>query len=638
MNTAASIPENSPLQLGPDPITQSNQQQQPSASTAVNNKITVNRKKIFVIGIIALSFLFAIGILVFAFTSLSGSSTGSLRGTVVSEETGNPVEQVRIYQNGEIVATTNQDGSFEIPNLSTGQIELVFEAEGFDSITRSFTLNSGLLGSSSSTVTVELQPSNTATVVGQLVSETVSVTFSNSIISIDESSTFIRSTGAFEINTNPGIRTLSFQGSGFRDFELEIEVLQGNNDLGNVTIEPAADITGFVRDGITKLPVEDVSVQVTNVLTSNITLQEDGNLLVQDITPNIEYTVQIDAPGYKTFLRSVDTTTGESELFNIDLFLEGKAFFVEEVGNDFQLFSSDFDGENKLQLTDIDNLNPIYEYFDRAANTFYLLSDHERITNQIRGRSYTPFFYDVVDQEFKNPLANEDNLGYFVANFPSQSFVNVTEDEEDSDIWIVETIDINGDTREEITRVDSDITEISDVLQNNDGRFVAYVQTQEDGSSAELIIYDRSTKMNRSIVQRNSIDLLAYSDSGRILLFVDEVGTLMWVDRETNEVRTITRQFEGENVFFLPNSDSEVYYTINGSPDSSIYKHDLSNQDPIRILIIEDAEIDDIYLQNSFMYYITQEGLFIFDPLSPIADNLISDGIITYNGNFSYNY
>jgi hypothetical protein len=69
---------------------------------------------------------------------LAGSTTGTIRGTVTSAETHTPLGGV-VVTAGSYTAVTGSDGSYQISNVTAGQITVAAHLDGYTSLSRSST-------------------------------------------------------------------------------------------------------------------------------------------------------------------------------------------------------------------------------------------------------------------------------------------------------------------------------------------------------------------------------------------------------------------------------------------------------------------------------------------------------------------
>lgn len=599
-----------------------------SKKATLLSQIIANKKKIIFVSALTSLFLVLLILMVIAFQALS-SSTTTLKGTVVSSDTNQAISDALVTI-GELSVTTDALGQFEFKNIKTGEVSLKVTATNYEDFEKNYTLNNGILGPSSSQITVSLTPAKTSLVTGQLVGEKID--FSSASVLIDGTSSPVGIDGKFSTKSQPGNKLIRFEGSGFNDISVNIDIQGGENNIGEIQVEEAADIQASVRDSITHLKLPNASVQVTNVLESDISFDSDANLKIKDISVGLEYTIQIDLEGYKTYSTTLTTKPSLNDLFTIDLVQEGKVYFFKNDDKDIQAYESDFDGQNLVQLTSTQKLKPIFEF--TKNNTLYFSSDHERVSNKINSRAYLPYRLDLETLELQSLAIDTENVGYILPNFNADIALNLTEDPLDDNVWILETMKLNTTNKKVIAEVNSNTEIISDIRLSFDGNLVSYVVSSLN--SAELYTYKLDSQTTRSIIQKEYISIVDISEDSRIVLFVDEQGSLSLADLETNEVKIVKREFDGQNVFFKKNSNSQIYYSVNGNPDSKILTSDIHNFNPQNVITIEDAEVSRFFYQNEYLLYITNKGLYMFDPNTPVGGNLVLEGEILYEGDFKY--
>lgn len=599
-----------------------------SKKVTLLSQIIANKKKIVFVSALTSLFLVLLILMVIAFQALS-SSTTTLKGTVVSSDTNQAISDALVTI-GELSVATDALGQFEFKNIKTGEVSLKVTATNYEDFEKNYTLNNGILGPSSSQITVSLTPAKTSVVTGQLVGEKID--FSSASVLIDGTSSPVGIDGKFSTKSQPGNKLIRFEGSGFNDISVNIDIQGGENNIGEIQVEEAADIQASVRDSITHLKLPNASVQVTNVLESDISFDSDANLKIKDISVGLEYTIQIDLEGYKTYSTTLTTKPSLNDLFTIDLVQEGKVYFFKNDDKDIQAYESDFDGQNLVQLTSTQKLKPIFEF--TKNNTLYFSSDHERVSNKINSRAYLPYRLDLETLELQSLAIDTENVGYILPNFNADIALNLTEDPLDDNVWILETMKLNTTDKKVLAEVNSNTEIISDIRLSFDGNLVTYVVSSLN--SAELYTYKLDSQTTRSIIQKEYISIVDISEDSRIVLFVDEQGSLSLADLETNEVKIVKREFDGQNVFFKKNSNSQIYYSVNASPDSEILTSDIHNFDPQNVITIEDAEVSRFFYQNDYLLYITNKGLYMFDPNTPVGGNLVLEGEILYEGSFKY--
>jgi hypothetical protein len=595
-------------------------------------KNSSNKNNFYIVFILFLVVLIIFSILL---SILFKKGTVAIKGQVLNAENNAPVSNAVITINEEDSGTFSDiAGLYEIKNLKPGTVTLSVKAPGFEPVTKKVSLTLGLLGGGTSVVNFQLKPLEKVVVEGKIMLKDTSITpaFTDAKVVYGEIEENIKADGSFKITLPINAKEIVITGSEFYDFIVEIDAKNTTN-LGEILATPASDINAFFIDYITGEPLKP-TVQITDIPQNKVQVQSNGNLKIADVESEKKYNLEISLDGYLTKTQSIETHIGDTELFTIKLTPKGKKTFWGIVNQTPELFISNYDGSDLVQITQLGYLNPIGGFFDSTTNSYYFQSDHEKFKNSIKGYAYLPYSINLDTPLPKRLIKNFDDLGYIFTNFNIEKYAQIVKAPNNSKIWNLEVVDFNGT---ENLIIDSSSTiddeKIKDVIFTEDGSFIFYVKKQDEID--KLYSYNLKTNTKRLLFENNLIIVTDVFQKN--VMFINEKNELMVVNVDNYEIKTIQPQVTGFDYQFDRNNPNFVLFLSYNRSATLINILDISQLELKTLLEIEQKEVIDLYYENEYYFYRTENELFMFDRNKPQPNVKIFEGEIYDNRDISYN-
>ncbi|MFC7370131.1 beta strand repeat-containing protein [Fictibacillus iocasae] len=246
---------------------------------------------------------------------------GSLFGTVVNSETGEPIAGalVEIFLGQNLITTVFTDafGEFEVSGLPEAILTVTATAPGFAIDTEDVAVFAG----QQSTVSLALLP-NPATVSGFVITDTGAPVANASVRAINEAGEIVQtattdSLGRFTLtNLPPGTLTIIAFAEGFPSASVDVTLAQGEV-LEGVTLvlsqEPVGTISGTITD-VNGNPVPGAVINIFdengNLVGTGIT-DENGNFSITNL-PSGTLTIDVTALGFVSQERDVFLQPGQT--------------------------------------------------------------------------------------------------------------------------------------------------------------------------------------------------------------------------------------------------------------------------------------------------------------------------------------
>ena len=231
-------------------------------------------------------------------------TTGDLKGPVVDNSTGQPIQGATVFVTAarSYTATTGIHGDFSLTGIDPGTYTVTISAVGYLSQTYIVSILAGVM-SDMGTVKLSAVPT-TGTISGIITDASTGAPLEGVTITATIDTSRWQATtgleGAYGItNVTPGTLTVSADKMGYNVVSGTGTVTAGGAltfSIGLTKIPTTGDLKGTVIDSSTGLPIQGASILVTGITTGAAT-NAQGAFLIHDINPG-GYTVSITASGY----------------------------------------------------------------------------------------------------------------------------------------------------------------------------------------------------------------------------------------------------------------------------------------------------------------------------------------------------
>ncbi len=554
-----------------------------------------------------------------------------LEGTVLNSTNTTPVNSAEIYVNDELKFTTSEDGKYRVTDLKQGKYKIRIQASGF----RTQEVEVGMGNAFFSYTTKKdflMEPASTATITGSFLGD-IDHDFTDDYLELNNKQYQLAKNGTFSASdVTDGSVKLIYKSLSYLDIEKTIQVNTSSFNLEPIVLVPAGDITGDMQSFLKEEIVTNAKVTVESVNPNQISISEDGKLTVRDLEIGKTYKLRVEASGYETRDYEIEIIQGENKLFNLSIAETGTAYYFKfrEEGKEYNIFSSDYDGIDEKQLTNDPKLEPFNLYFDKDENKLYLQTQKDRATSTIRDQAGLIYTLDLSNNSLNKVTTSTTNLGNVIPNFKAKKAINLTKGSETKS-RILQIMDLDGSNRNDLKALSNGT--IDNIFLSDDGSSVYFVENDIAKNKYGLYHMNISDKSVKTISNNPEIVVLDISSDGKRVLFSSKNETTDFKDLQiytttTSELKTLKANYSGFQYQFATGSNDTILYFDKRSEVDNIYSMNVDSLSEQKITDLREIDkINNIYQQNSLLYYITQRGLNILDLSEPKTGKIVQEGV-----------
>lgn len=554
-----------------------------------------------------------------------------LEGTVLNSTNTTPVNSAEIYVNDELKFTTSEDGKYRVTDLKQGKYKIRIQASGF----RTQEVEVGMGNAFFSYTTKKdflMEPASTATITGSFLGD-IDHDFTDDYLELNNKQYQLAKNGTFSASdVTDGSVKLIYKSLSYLDIEKTIQVNTSSFNLEPIVLVPAGDITGDMQSFLKEEIVTNAKVTVESVNPNQISISEDGKLTVRDLEIGKTYKLRVEASGYETRDYEIEIIQGENKLFNLSIAETGTAYYFKfrEEGKEYNIFSSDYDGIDEKQLTNDPKLEPFNLYFDKDENKLYLQTQKDRVTSTIRDQAGLIYTLDLSNNSLNKVTTSTTNLGNVIPNFKAKKAINLTKGSETKS-RILQIMDLDGSNRNDLKALSNGT--IDNIFLSDDGSSVYFVENDIAKNKYGLYHMNISDKSVKTISNNPEIVVLDISSDGKRVLFSSKNETTDFKDLQiytttTSELKTLKANYSGFQYQFATGSNDTILYFDKRSEVDNIYSMNVDSLSEQKITDLREIDkINNIYQQNSLLYYITQRGLNILDLSEPKTGKIVQEGV-----------
>jgi hypothetical protein len=546
----------------------------------------------------------------------------TLSGTITDERTNEPISQVQIIINNEVVGLSNENGTYEIKNLDVESIEIKFVAENYYEKIENLELDHAVLEYNVKK-DITLKSSLIGTLSGSFSTVQEDHKFAEDTLEIENERVTLNSDGSFLAEDVPvGKVTLKFTSLYYKDITKVLNLDPGTNNLETISLENAGDIEGDALSYIREDVVLGTKFLIENVVENQISIENDGKFLIKDLEVGRTYKIRVTAEGYETRDYSIDIKQGINQLFDFKLVEVGNAVFtkiIESSGsNDTQLFSSSFDGMNLSELTDINNFDLGELYYDETSNLAYFSSDHAKNRGVLRNYIFLPYTINLETKEITKIFsASTNDVGFLYPNFQAQKIANVTSPSSNSKQRYLKVSNLDGTSSKQLRAINAG--EFSQIAISDNGEYVFFYEKDQSKNQNGFYRINIETSKVDERLEIEEFSLFDISSNGSRIIFSARKESsgfldLFMADYSTGEIRTLIRNYDGKNYQFKSGSEDILLFYANREGINNIYSYSIDKNKDSRITsLTSDVKISEVYQQGKFIFYKTDKGLFVLD-------------------------
>ncbi|MCA9379011.1 carboxypeptidase regulatory-like domain-containing protein [Candidatus Dojkabacteria bacterium] len=584
--------------------------------------------------VVALIFAFLLLMVILTLTAVDGQLFKlTLAGNVVNGATQQPVSGATVLVN-EQELTTGADGTFSLGNLEVKRYLVEITAPGYEAFSQEVAMSRSFLDYTVER-TFELTPAGDATLSGKFVSPDSSYQFVDDIIEIAGKTFNPELDGSFEIkNIKTGPQSLAFKSVNFKDIEIELDLQGGSNTLEDVTLVPAADITGEAISWLREDIVGTLQLTVEGVPTEQITIDEDGNFRIRDLEVARKYKVRAQADGYVEKDYEVSTDQGENSIFGFKLVENGKFPFLRKVGQYNQLFVTDLNGENALQLTSSTNFDPRGEFL-KGSEVYFMSTRDNVISNIGSGKGLTAYVASVGGGNPQRLSTNTDDIGTIFPAFAAAKLINVAKGNT-STSRILQVMSLAGTDRVTIQEIAEG--NINDPALSADGQVIYYQMQNKAGDINGLYRASATSGGAERLSNKENIQIYSVSGDGDKVIYSAKNADTKLLDLflytySTKQDTLLRAAFTGSQYQFVATNNDLVLFHDFRDGGNNVYLLQLSTNKETRLTTFTGTEgVDAIYQQAGLIVYQTNKGIYLMDITQPKLGKMVTDEFVRYTG------
>lgn len=555
----------------------------------------------------------------------------SLVGTVV-DPNNQPVVNATVKLDDK-QTTTDNNGRFQFFDLQIQTYHLLIQANAYEDYKEDIVLARGFL-SYTTYKTFKLSTAGDGSITAKFVASDSTYKFLDDKVVVGDKTFKVNDDGT--VNAT-GLKTgdvvFEFQSANYKDVKQSFKLEPGKNDRGEIPLTPAGDITASVKSWIKEDIVKDLGVTVEGVPAEQIKIAEDGTLLIKDLEVGRTYKMRTQWPGYQTRDYSVEVKQGTNEIFGFKVVENGKLPFLRKVGDENELFVSEFDGSNPKQIT-TGRVEPYGEYI--SGEIVYFLSTRDNQSSTLNGNTFLVYAANATSGNAQRITTNSKGFGRIVPNLAAGKLANITTNNSQEDRKL-EVMGLDGNGRVTIKTL-PDGGSFTDVAISGNGKYVFYYAQDKAKSINGLYRADTATGQGTFIVNKPNLQILSVNANGdRVLYSATNTATnlqdLYLYIMSTGQDTTVRAAFTGGEYQFIRGSDTSIIYQDTKNGGTNVYTLDLSQNKETALTSFSGTEaVEAVYQQAGFIVYQTNKGLYMMDFAKPHPGKLVTSNSVRYTG------
>lgn len=586
-----------------------------------------NKKLIIFATIAVLLVCFAIILLSIVMQNGINSNQFIVKGSVQNSLTSLGFSPTKFEINSQSIQTDAQ-GNFET-SLSAGTYTIYIESTGYINYEENLVLNSNI-----ENLKILVLPENLATFKGKLVSDS-GHSFLNDTLNISNVPIEIQNDGTFQGAITEGTYTLVFFSESYKDINTNISLNRGENNLSDIILVAAGDITGELKSYLREENLTNLSIIAENTDESQIEIDYQNNKFrIKDLDPLAIYSILFRSPGYFEREYRITIKQGSNQIFNLKFVEDITALYPKQPTNTRDkpnLFVSNIDGENEVQISSGNFTNIVSRYLKSSENKIYFqVADNNSIRDYNRQNIGLIYTFDLKTKETKLVTTNTSSLNKIFPNFEANKMIQYNEDARTKQ-YSIYISDLSGDNKQEIY---SGSNEIVNFFVSKDGKSVIFslkVDTQ-----INVYRYSLASDFYNEIFRGNEIRIFDItSDASKVLYYRKNTTSgfleLAEFTIDQNNTVIIEENFRGEFYQYLAGNNSIVIYSIFTDGRNNIFYYNSKDNSKTRLLALpSDLDIAHLYQESGIIYYLTNKGLYAVDFAKPFASKLVSNQVVQY--------
>lgn len=544
-----------------------------------------------------------------------------LTGKVTSGNNAIPAASIKIA--GKTIITDSL-GFYRVDAILPGIYDVEISAPNFATLNERISIERSYLNYEN-VKNFELNIVGQTTAQGKIIVADTSYRFTNDRIIIGDKSYTINSDGTFTIADAPvGRFDWEYRSVNYTDLKQNFLFRERElNELGEFRVNPAGDLLASTISYLNEDVVTDLQVTVEGVDAEKVLISNEGILRIKDLEIARQYRIDVSHERYVSRRYTATVRQGESEILNFRVVEKGKIPFIRRVNNQNVLVTSDYDGENVVQLTQ-GTANPENLYLD--GTQVYFAGTIDNVSSNV-GSGRVPLAY-VISQTGGSAVrvtTNTNNLGETNINFAARKFLNFRRGSTNTE-RVLEIADIDGTNR--LPVFSGNRITLTNRLLSDNGRAVSFVLQATDDTGG--LYWSNIETPAQLIAQKPNIVALDISATGNRVLYLSNNPTTgvsdlyMFIVNEGKDV-LLRSGWRGQQVQFLANSENEIVFFELRDGASNIFKVNLNDNQESRLTNFNSGEsVEQISQQPNLLVYETNRGLYVLNIQKPKPAKLVT--------------
>lgn len=574
------------------------------ARKKINNKAL----KIFFLvgGVLLVAIITGILLIVFKFDSAIFPVTVTGR---ILDYAGRPLENVNVCVQSKC-AVTDANGNYKVTGLTYGNYYVTAEIENFRKLNEEVDLQRG-----TNQIDRSLEALGMGEINGKLKTASELIT-TNLTITIDGQLITVNPDQSFNLkNKTVGKYKIEIKSPSYTDIISEITVQEGNNNLPEITLQPACDISLQVNDWLSATALKSYQVKLAD---KEYTSNSDGVLSITDLPFTTQTEITINSDGYNQKLFSVtDLKQQLNQVGPYNLVKNGKITYVSERLGYQNIYLANFDGSDEKILTDNkgDSILPVF-YDNNKKIGFFSTRDNLKVAGYV---TYLPYYYDIANNKMvkitKDPTVNTGvNSSSFQASLTTYT-ESIYQGGINTEKLFVKNLD--GTNPRQITAKESGY--VSSIKISPASEFLIFSWYGYSAEKSGVFYVDIKSKEIRNIYNSGSNYAYVYdisSDRKSALIRVEDgsngTSDLYSINIYNGKPTRLTNSSIAETEARFSLDASHAFYLSKRDNKTNIYRVNINGES--ETALTSDGKVESFYqIDKNTIAYTSQQSLWILD-------------------------
>ncbi|MDD3647321.1 MAG: hypothetical protein PHS44_02360 [Candidatus Dojkabacteria bacterium] len=596
-------------------------------------------KKVLILTLLFTAILLFLGVFILLFKLDSYLFPSSLSGSV-SDKDGKAVQGAVVCVEDDC-STSEVNGSYVIGDLRYGKVTVSVAATNFNMKEFSYNLKRGR-----NNLDVTVEPEGFGSLTGNIdldlsKYDDLKMLIDGEEISLTENGTFSLSRVAI------GERTLKVESSYFLDEEFDITINEGQNNLEELQLTPAADVSGKVVDVYTQKPKPSVLIRYAD---KEVRSDDKGDFKLSDVEiGQSKIKLSFFLEDYLDKTKSYSLKQGLNNVKDVEMTRRGKVVYVSNRMGNRNVYISNYDGSAEKMLSDNkgDSYSP---YLTSDGSTVYFVSTREGIKNDNGG--IVALVYSTaasggaITKVSKTEYSDYGSIGSFSFDSMKRTYTKTIYDYDD-DSYTAKLYYGNIDGSDMKNVYSKKDLYIERTIVANNGDFLLFNISSSGNSKVKNGLYylDPSNMSTRFLWEENddysSLYPVAISPSRKFVLVMVWDGKLgrqdLWNVGIFDDVsyRVTNTSVTEQQPRFTPDGSYITYITTRDG-EADVYKVGLDGKGETKVS--EDGKVSDYsWTSDGIVFYNSDKVMWAIDSTGNVKAQQVTDSVLgAYYGSYYY--